>query len=187
MRTSTAIRNGKSPLYEDVAGKIGTLIDQGTFRPGERVPSVRNLSRQMQVSVNTVIEAYSLLENRRVIEARPQSGYYVCSRLPEPEPRQKEPDDRDFAPNPVNLCEIAVRIMCNIQDASLVPLGAAVPNPDFLPIDKLNRMLAAETRRFRLQSVSYPMPSGLKRLRTQIAKRAISAGCTLGSKKAIEA
>lgn len=180
MRTTNAMRNGKCPLYEDVAGRIAVLIDQGTFRPGERVPSVRNLSRQMQVSVNTVIEAYSLLENCRVIEARPQSGYYVCSRLPEPEPREKEPTGDEVVPSPVNLCEISVQIMCNIQDSTLVPLGAAVPNPDFLPIDKLNRMLAAETRRFRLQSVSYPMPSGLKRLRVQIAKRTISAGCTLG-------
>ena len=71
------------PLYEKVAGKISFLIEKGTLRPGDKVPSIRNLSKQMQVSINTVKEAYSLLEDRRLLEARPQSGYYVRARLPE--------------------------------------------------------------------------------------------------------
>jgi DNA-binding transcriptional regulator YhcF (GntR family) len=54
--------------------------------PRERVPSIRNLSREMQVSINTVKEAYGYLEDRRVIEAKPQSGYYVCARLPDVPP-----------------------------------------------------------------------------------------------------
>ena len=54
----------KLPLYEKVAGKISFLIEQGTLRPGDKVPSIRNLSKQMHVSINTVKEAYSLLEDR---------------------------------------------------------------------------------------------------------------------------
>ena len=73
----------KRPLYEEVAGKIDYLIEQGTLRPGDRVPSIRSLSKQLQVSINTVKEAYNLLEDRCLLEARPQSGYYVRARLPE--------------------------------------------------------------------------------------------------------
>ena len=47
------------------------------------MPSIRRLATQLSVSVNTVKEAYELLEVRGVIEARPQSGYYVSARLPE--------------------------------------------------------------------------------------------------------
>src|SRR5512143_2824617 len=72
-------------LYERVATDLAELVARGTYRPGDRVPSVRELSRQMRVSVNTVVEAYAQLENRRVIEARPQSGYYVSCPLPEPD------------------------------------------------------------------------------------------------------
>jgi len=64
-------------LYKSVAGDISVLIDAGTLLPGDRVPSVRRLSRQKRVSISTVLQAYRLLENRGVIEARPQSGYYV--------------------------------------------------------------------------------------------------------------
>ena len=64
-------------LYEEVAARIGGMIENGTYRPGDRIPSIRGLSRQMQVSVNTVMQAYAHLENVGNVEARPQSGYYV--------------------------------------------------------------------------------------------------------------
>src|SRR5450631_909648 len=72
-----------SLLYEQVALEISGLIEQGTFRVGDKVPSIRQLSRRFDVSINTAMQAYAVLEDRRVIEARPQSGYYVCPRVPE--------------------------------------------------------------------------------------------------------
>jgi len=63
-----------SVLYEAVASDVSALIHSGTLGPGDRVPSVRRLSRQKRVSISTVLQAYRLLENRGVIEARPQSG-----------------------------------------------------------------------------------------------------------------
>ena len=84
MRTDGQDIAGKSLLYEEIAGRVGNLIEQGTYRPGERIPSIRTMSRQMQVSINTVMEAYAHLENKGMVEARPQSGYYVRCRLPEP-------------------------------------------------------------------------------------------------------
>ena len=171
---------GKPLLYEEIAARVGGLIDQGTYRPGERIPSIRTMSRQMQVSINTVMEAYAHLENKGMVEARPQSGYYVRCRLPEPGaavPKGTAGDD------PVACCvsidEVPMRIMRSLADPSLVPLGAGTPNSDLLPVDKLNRMLGTESRRFRIQSISYTGPRGAQRLRTQIAKRSLSAGCTV--------
>ena len=70
---------GGSPghLYERVASHIAALIGRGTLRPGDRLPSVRRLSRQEGVSIATVLLAYVHLENQGLIEARPQSGHYV--------------------------------------------------------------------------------------------------------------
>src|SRR5689334_5146325 len=80
-------------LYEGVAAQIVDLIACGTFRVGERLPSVRRLSRQMQVSVSTAMAAYRLLEDQGRIEVRPQSGHYICaygSALPA-EPARSQP------------------------------------------------------------------------------------------------
>src|SRR4030042_370628 len=76
-------------LYEQVASELAELIRMGTFRAGERIPSVRQLSRQRKISVTTVLQAYMLLENQGLIETRPQSGFYIRAEvsqlLPEPE------------------------------------------------------------------------------------------------------
>jgi DNA-binding transcriptional regulator YhcF (GntR family) len=71
MKQQPTARSRPIPLYETVAEKVVNLVERGTFNPGERIPSIRVLSRQFKVSVNTVKTAYSFLEERRVIEARP--------------------------------------------------------------------------------------------------------------------
>jgi DNA-binding transcriptional regulator YhcF (GntR family) len=63
------------PLYQQVAEQIHELIRAGTLRAGDRVPSVRRLSRQQGISVSTVLQAYQRLEDSGIIEARPQSVY----------------------------------------------------------------------------------------------------------------
>src|SRR5260221_10784597 len=83
----------KESFYKQIALRISELIEHGTLRPGERVPSVRKCSEQQSVSIATVMQAYRLLEDRGMIEARPQSGYYVRPRrwsLP-PEPEMSRP------------------------------------------------------------------------------------------------
>ncbi|RWE21530.1 MAG: PLP-dependent aminotransferase family protein [Mesorhizobium sp.] len=63
--------------YQEVAKLIQEWIGLGLIKPGNRVPSVREMSRQTGFSMVTVHHAYSLLESEGVIEARPRSGFYV--------------------------------------------------------------------------------------------------------------
>jgi DNA-binding transcriptional MocR family regulator len=172
-------------LYEEIAARIGGMIEKGTYRPGERIPSIRALSRQMQVSINTVMEAYAHLENVGMVEARPQSGYYVRSMPPEPSGQTMQRGAEYFPPSRVTLGHIPLQVMHNLADSALVPLGRGVPNPDLLPIDKLNRMLATEARRFRIQSVSYAGTQGTRRLRAQIAQRSLGLGCALSPEEIV--
>jgi DNA-binding transcriptional MocR family regulator len=182
METSVQRESGRILLYEEIAARIGGMIDNGTYRAGDRVPSIRDLSKKMRVSANTVMEAYANLENIGRLEARPQSGYYVRSAIPEPReiPAKKIAAEK-VAPRPVIENDITLQVMRSITNPTLVPLSGALPNYDLLPADKLNRMLAAETRRFPLQSVSYAATKGSKRLRTQIAKRSLNFGCSLSA------
>src|SRR6266581_513544 len=86
--TTAAQGAGEDILYKRLALRISELIQHGTLRPGERVPSVRKCSLQQNVSIATVMQAYRLLEDRGIIQARPQSGYYVRAQRwsPPPEP-----------------------------------------------------------------------------------------------------
>src|SRR5258705_12400300 len=89
----STLPESRDKLYKQVAVRISELIEHGTLRPGERVPSVRKCSEQQSVSIATVMQAYRLLEDRGMIEAQPQSGYYVRPRpwsLP-PKPEMSRP------------------------------------------------------------------------------------------------
>lgn len=169
-------------LYRQVAEKISGMITEGTYRPNERIPSIRSLSRQLRVSVNTVMEAYAHLENIGLIEARPQSGYYVCRPSPESKDRLSRKVAMAYvAPNDVVLGDATLQIMRKLADPSLVPLGRGAPNTDLLPSDKLNRMLASQSKRFPGQSVSYGSFQGIRKLRVQIARRLLHSGCTVSA------
>lgn len=167
--------NADQHLYEQVAHQIKGLIEQGTLRPGERIPSVRRFSAQNGVSISTVMQAYALLEDHGVIEARPQSGYYVRLRARElpPEPAISHPP---LAAARVNVPDLVIRIHEAIENPDIVPFGAACPSLDLLPSRKLNRTLGAILRRTNYAGVTYQSALGNPQLRHQISRRALDWG-----------
>jgi DNA-binding transcriptional MocR family regulator len=153
-------------LYENIADDIASMIDDGMLVAGERVPSVRELSRQRRLSISTVLQAYRVLEDRGLIEARPQSGHYVRpgrQRIEEP-PVTHPPR----LPLKVDVHALVARILA---DGHLTHLqfGAAIPTPDALPVRKLRRIVASVARRGPEWVSNYSFPPGEEALRRQIA------------------
>ncbi len=162
-------------LYEQVANRLESLITQGILKPGDRLPSVRKLQKQLTVSLSTVLEAYRLLEDRGLISARPQSGYYVKPTALHPEPCLREPYTR--------ISEIktslAFQLMTDSLDANIVPLGAAVPTMDHFPIAQLNRLMSKVLRDHPITAHTYNTPLGCQTLRSELAKRMLDVGCSI--------
>ena len=71
-------------LYIKLAETLGERIEQGYYRPGDRLPSVRALSQEHGVSLSTVQQAYRILEDGGLVEPRPKSGYFVPPRRQAP-------------------------------------------------------------------------------------------------------
>lgn len=178
MENGPAAVNGEGLLYERVANRVAAMIEDGTLRPGDRVPSVRAMRDALSVSLSTVLEAYRLLEDRGLIRARPQSGYFVRSpvpaRLPEPE-ASKCPGRARFVER-----SLAQRMSERVGKPGMVQLGSAMPGLEFMPVAALNRAMAREARRD-AGAHAYTEPAGCERLRREIARRMIGAGCTLGA------
>lgn len=168
----------KTHLYREVACRIADLVASGTFRTGDRLPSIREMSRQAQVSINTVKVAYSHLEDRCLIEARPQSGYYVCPR-PLQLPHEPTISRRNIEPREISSSNLVVRIMKDTLDNRKVQFGAAIPDPQLIPAQKLGRILAGTCRNHAQESAGYATSPGNKQLRSQIARWMLKAGCTL--------
>ncbi len=162
--------------YEELADKLEAIIAEGTYLPGQRLPGVRRLSKQFSVSISTVMLAHQLLEDRRLIEARPRSGYYVRSQ-PWAAPAQPEMTRPQPSPTHISGQQMAMQLSRVTEDADIVQLGAAIPDPHFLPTRAINRSLLRVTRQLPERSARYEFPPGSPELRLQIARRMLDAQC----------
>ncbi|XSG84070.1 MAG: PLP-dependent aminotransferase family protein [Methylohalobius sp. ZOD2] len=165
-------------LYQRIARQIAEQINQGVYRPGDRLPGVRRLSRQFGVSVSTIVQAQRCLEDEGRIQARPRSGYYVRARpwpLPDP-PDISRPTVR---PVPVTGQALVLRLIQATNERDFVQLGAAVPDPRFLPVRPLQRTLSAAARNGGERLATYQFPPGNPELRRQIARRMADSGCRI--------
>ncbi|WP_170763045.1 PLP-dependent aminotransferase family protein [Ruegeria lacuscaerulensis] len=72
-------RNQPGGLRDQIVSQVSRLIFEGLMPSGMKLSSCRQLARELGVSINTVVAAYRILEEEQLIEARPRSGYFVCS------------------------------------------------------------------------------------------------------------
>ena len=165
-------------LYAELADSMQILIEQGTLRPGHRVPSVRIMSRQRDVSIATVLQAYTVLENRGYLEARPQSGYYVRPRPPSlaPEPRMAKPMAK---PAYVGVNDLTAEVMEYALKPDYMPFGSACPHHSLFPTKKLARILGSVARRDPSLIGRAGMNPGYEPLTREIARRYLQAGVPL--------
>jgi DNA-binding transcriptional MocR family regulator len=166
-----------APLYHQVADQIHDLIRSGTLRSGEKVPSVRRLSSQQRCSVSTVLQAYQRLEDAGVIEARPQSGYYVRRpAAPVAEPALSRPPRRALT---VEINALSDTMQSAALDPRMVSFGSACPQGDLFPLERLRRVLSSRARKSREAIGRYGLPPGSETLRRAIARRALEWGCRI--------
>ncbi|XXF77748.1 PLP-dependent aminotransferase family protein [Myxococcaceae bacterium GXIMD 01537] len=173
---STAVPQ-KNRLYEQVAERLGDAIAAGALRPGDRLPSVRQLSQREHVSVSTVLQAYLHLESLGLVETRPQSGHYVRrrERLRPEEPQVSRPA---CTAKPPSVGGLVARVYQATRDERIVQLGAAMLSPELLPGPRLHREMVALLRQ-RPDAMGYDMPPGCLELRRQVARRSVEWGCAL--------
>jgi DNA-binding transcriptional MocR family regulator len=140
---------------------------RGAWRPGDRLLSSRKLADREGVSLPTALQALRVLEAEGFIVARPRSGYFVAARrLGEPT-RSRPP----ATAQPVTIASLA-RTLFASRSNDMVPLGAALPDPGWLPTSDLQRALARAARKIGAKAQSYSVPPGRIDLRSQLAKRA---------------
>jgi len=157
-------------LYEELAGHLSGLIQDGTLRSGERVPSVRDIVRERHVSPATAMRAYQLLESRGLIETRPRSGYYVSQAH---ERRAAEPRKARSAPRTtrVDVSELVFQILDAARDRDVTPFGSAFPSPALFPWPKLARYLGSGPRHMDPWNTVDSLPPGSVGLRRQNVRR----------------
>ncbi len=161
--------------YQTLARELADAMRAGALRVGDRVPSVRKLSRRHSVSISTAMQALRHLENQRLIEARPKSGFFVARQpqeLPEPTP-SRPPATARYVGTPPLLREYIEAL----ATPDVVRLGAVVLEPSMFPAERITRLLAAVARKNPELAVTYhAYSSGAPELRRLIARRSLDSG-----------
>jgi DNA-binding transcriptional MocR family regulator len=174
----------KTSRNEMVTKRIIHLIRTGALKEGDRIPSIRQLSRELKVSINTVKDAYWKLESRNYIVAVPQSGFYVKKQpadvLPDPpvDPHYLDPQD-------VSLCRIYGAFQSMGRCTPEISLAIADLVPDLRPTAKMGRFITQVLREQEQESFSYLMTPGHIELRQQIARLGLSNGLELSPEQIV--
>ena len=173
------MRANEDFLYNQVAERLEAMVENGVWKTGDKLPSVRALSSEQGVSMSTAFKAYAEMENKGLIEARPKSGYYVRFRPQRSAPAPRTPR---FAapPDGLSLDEMIATVYANLTEAGVVQLSLAAPGYDLLPAAKLNKCLLEALRSSPTSCLHYENIPGNAELRQQLARLAFNWGgnCT---------
>ncbi len=75
------IRAGSpQPIYMQIVDGLSQAISRGEFKPGDGLPSIRELAAELVVNPNTVARAFNELVRLGVVVAQPGRGYLVIVR-----------------------------------------------------------------------------------------------------------
>lgn len=159
--------------------RIAALIEQQilgqTLKIGDKLPSVRLLSKEHGISVSTILQAYLHLESKGLIEPRPQSGYYVCFN-PSRFPQKIGKSDPAPAVRTKNVETIIGEVYDDFNMPGITRFSLSVPAPEILPLAKLNKAMMQALRDLPANSTQYEQIQGNETLRRQVARWSVHWG-----------
>lgn len=163
----------KDFIYNEIADNIASKIKTGVLQAGERLASVRLLSREHGISINTAKRVFLELEAQSLVQSRPQSGYFVSPlpylKLPLPQASQPLPTANITEPN-----ELIDSVYSNMGNKELTLLSIGVPSGNLLPLAKLKKEVVLATRALKEGGTEYEPLQGNVKLRRMIAARSLA-------------
>lgn len=125
-------------LARSIAERLLQLISDGTIKPGDKMPSERELIDKLKVARSTVREALQALAAVNIVEIRPGIGTFVNPNALEliPHARQALTDSKETRPVPIAL--VAAERTAPV--ARIAPLPPAPEKPIHIPNLKKDRL-----------------------------------------------
>ena len=171
-------------IYQEVADRIEQLIEKQSLKVGDKLLSVRSLSKEQGISLSTAFQAYYHLESKGLIEARPQSGYYVkfSTQHTFEVPTCCEPTDEAL---PVSLDEMITSVYYDLRSAKLTSFSLGAPHFSLLPAAKLKKSVMHSLNNSADSCLGYEHIQGNEQLRKQIARLSFNWGGTLSEQDVV--
>ncbi|MBI5154722.1 GntR family transcriptional regulator [Candidatus Poribacteria bacterium] len=68
------------PVYQQLIDQVKFAVASGRLRPGEKLPSIRDVAIEVRVNRNTIARVYNELEREGIVYSRPGQGCFVSDR-----------------------------------------------------------------------------------------------------------
>ncbi|HSA57250.1 MAG TPA: PLP-dependent aminotransferase family protein [Gemmatimonadaceae bacterium] len=170
-------RTGAHPLYRQIYDTIRDGILSGRLPPGTRLPSTRDLARDLQIARSTVVQAFEQLRAEGYVEGVVGAATRVSRSLPDVHTRPAALTRQANAAAPrVSISERGRRILATSVRSQWV-LGrpprafrAGVPAVDVFPVEAWGRILARRWNRTSSRLLAYGEPFGYQPLRAAVAE-----------------
>ncbi|ASC70544.1 PLP-dependent aminotransferase family protein [Halomicronema hongdechloris C2206] len=171
-------RQAAEPVYLQIRNSISHLIQSGGLKPGDRLPSIRQMAHTANVNKLTVIEAYSVLEADGLIQARQGAGFFINppARSQPKRPSTFAPAQQVIIPNghATSFLEISDAILQAESQPDIIKFSSGFPQPTGL--DDLQRIARRAVKRAAERLFSHNHPQGDPTLRDQIAQLLVQLG-----------
>lgn len=168
--------------YETIANNLAEQIRAGQIPVGAKLPSLRQIIAQYNVSQSTVFRVYYLLEQWGLVRAEERTGYFVTpgASVSETAPAEKP----STAPKKVDISDLVFSVLESTRHPDIVPLGSAFPSPTLFPSARLLKSLVAGTRSLSPWSTVEDLP-GSDQLCQQIQLRYVGTGFAVAPEEII--
>ncbi len=173
-------QNGDLPLRRRIFEAIRDAIVGAVLPAGARLPSSRDLARDLNMSRNTVVSAIDQLLAEGYVEARIGSGTYVCANLPEhvrvraPRTSVRAPKQQVAAParEPRALSRRGTRLtaVSGYAELEVQPFAPGPLDYETLPFKHLNQLTKKYLSSARPDLLDCGEPGGYLPLRNAIAR-----------------
>lgn len=171
-----------APRYVQIGLRMAQLIESGAFKPGQRLPSVRDTAALQGVSLATAMQAFRWLEERGLAQARPKVGYFAkTNRTQLAVPHAKQASAHSGLAAGHSRTELlAMRPAGDPEAVDGVNLGGTCPRDSSLFDESRVRIaLSRATRVHRRTLVEYTGEEGTLAFKNAVARRALHLGCAL--------
>lgn len=156
-------------LYQKIVDYLIGNIEKGLILPGEKLPSLRRIADQFDVSLSTAVEAYSRLELFGYVEANSRSGYFAS--LPMTAENILKPS-RSFKSKVSKIEHIdeIIELMNQSSDKTSAPFGFGTPAQKHFPNKLINRHIIQTLKEYPEVSGEYLFGEGDPGLRQSLGK-----------------
>ncbi|XOV81013.1 MAG: PLP-dependent aminotransferase family protein [Aestuariibacter sp.] len=153
-------------LYETLAQRFIDDIKRKRLPAGSRLPAIRVMAEQNQVSRTTAIKTYDYLQQAGWIYALPQSGFYVANESSFAAPAQSY----SLPIESRSPKQFAKEFGYTLQKEFFSPLGTSQIAPALMPETALQRAIKRVTHRSTSPLFHYPDPQGETLLRQALSE-----------------